>query len=81
MRLRFPLSVEPVISTTFIRPHVGGEAMSVKADRPLKDGPLKDVIEATFVEVPRNGMASVGPRMDRMKAAPIETRRVGQEVE
>ena len=31
------------------RPHVGGEAMSVKADRPLKDGPLKDLIEATFV--------------------------------
>ena len=42
-----------------------GEAMSVKAERPLKD-----VIQATFVEVPRNGMVSVGPRMARMKAAP-----------
>ena len=48
------------------RPHVGGEAMSEKAERPLKDvievmsekaeRPLKDAIEA------------------RMKAAPIETR-------
>ena len=54
--------------------------MSVKAERPLKDvieamsekaeRPLKDAIKATFVEVPRNGMASVGPRMARVKAAP-----------
>ena len=48
------------------RPHVGGEAMSVKAERPLKDA-----IEATFVEVPRKEASSlsVGPRMARMKAA------------
>ena len=39
--------------------------MSVKAERPLKDA-----IKATFVEVPRNGMVSVGPRMARVKAAP-----------
>ena len=35
-----------------------GEAMSVKAERPLKEA----IIKATFVEVPRNGMVSVGPR-------------------
>ena len=49
--------------------------MSVKAERPLKDA-----IKATFVEVPRNGMASVGPRMARMEAAPkklYERRRGG----
>ena len=40
--------------------------MSVKAERPLKDA-----IEATFVEVPRKEASSlsVGPRMARMKAA------------
>ena len=42
-------------------PHVGGEAMSVKAERPLKD-----VIEATFMEVPRNEaeIPSLGRTMD-----------------
>ena len=58
------LSVEPVFFNN-TRPHVGGEAMSVKAERPLKDA-----IKATFVEVPRNGMASVGPWMARVRAAP-----------
>ena len=64
MRQRFPSRSNRFLFNN-TRPHVGGEAMSEKAERPLKDA-----IKATFVEVPRNGMASVGPWMARVKAAP-----------